>query len=116
MGDQYTYMQPFLRPNVDGTLIGERLDVCCSYEIDGGGSELRWCQGEVIKVSDGTNIVKPNSCTACFKRGEAVVMRWDANDERNEPSSESAQRLLPSKWNPKEHTDGSWRFDLDISE
>jgi len=29
-----------------------------------------------------------------------------------EPESESAKRLLQSKWNPKQHSDGAWRFDV----
>ena len=81
-----------------------------------GGSELRWCQGEVVRVSNGSNILRTNARTACYNAGEAVLMRWDESKERNEPASESAQRLLPSKWNPRgKHTDGSWRFDIDIS-
>ena len=64
-------------------------------------------------MSDGTNIVKPGKLTACFKAGEAVMMRWDACEECNEQVSESAQRLLPSRWNPKgKHSDGSWRIDV----
>ena len=64
-------------------------------------------------VSDGTNMIKPGAQTACYKPGEAVVIRWDANEERNEASNESAQRLLKSKWNPRgKHSEGSWRLDV----
>ena len=49
----------------------------------------------------------------CFKKGERVLMRWDANEAYNEPSITSAQWLLPTKWNPKEkHTEGAWRLDI----
>ena len=45
--------------------------------------------------------MKQGARTACYNVGEAVLICWDTNEERNEPSSTSAQRLLPSKWNPK---------------
>ena len=91
--------------------IGKRLDVCEKYILDDGGTELRWSQGEVVSVSDGFNILKPGACRAKYKAGEAVMIRWDANIDRNEVASTSAQRLLP--WNPKgKHTEGCWRLDL----
>ena len=33
----------------------------------------------MIIVSNGSNIVKLGSRNACFKAGEAVIMRWDTN-------------------------------------
>jgi hypothetical protein len=40
-------------------------------------------------------------------------MRWDADAEREEPVSESAVKLMPSKWNPRQvQKAGGWRFDL----
>ena len=44
-------------PVVNNGLIGQRLDICESYNLDKGGTELRWSQGEVVLVSDGFNIV-----------------------------------------------------------
>ena len=114
VGDRYAEMQPMSRPAVDERLIGKRLDVCVLYNLDEGGSELRWCQGVVTAVSNGSNIVRTGSKTACYKAGEAVMIRWDENKARNEPSSESGQRLLPSKWNPRGvHREGCWRFDIE---
>ena len=66
-------------------------------------------------ISDGSNIIKQGARTACYKVGEAVLILWDANKERKESSSTSAQRLLPSKWNPKgKHSDGAWRMDVTL--
>eukprot|EP00966_Prymnesium_polylepis_P076180 1765619-Prymnesium_polylepis.1 len=77
-------MQPAARPTM-AQLLGKRVDVCCLYMLDGGGSELRWSQGEVILVSDGKNITMPPPArTKKFKANEAVMIRWDANRERNE--------------------------------
>ena len=78
------------------------LEVCYDNDLDAGGSEARWCAGEVILVSDGTNIPIPGRDRAKYKRGEAVMMRWDADKWRGEKSTESAARLLPSMWNPKQ--------------
>ncbi len=32
-----------------------------------------WCQGKVIKVSDGNIIVKPHCLRVCYPKGAAVV-------------------------------------------
>ena len=113
VGDRHADLQPMSRPNIDQHLLGKRLDVCEKYVLEEGGSELRWSQGIVIKVSNGSNILKPGARTAKFKKGEGVLIRWDANAAHNELVSTSAQRLLLSKWNPKQtHTEGSWRFDF----
>ena len=94
-------------------MVGKRLDVCERYELDEGGSELRWSQGKLLSVSDGSNILKPGARSACFSRGEAVLIQWDENKVQNEPSTTSSQRLLISKWNPKcTHSEGAWRFDV----
>ena len=66
-----------------------------------GGEVLRWCQGEVLAVSNVANLIKPGKFKACFKEGEAVKFKWDPIVDRHEVSYISTQRLLPSKWNPK---------------
>ena len=101
------------RPMVDKGLLGRRLDVCCSYEPAEGGSELRWCPGKVVLVSDGRTITRGPRSRLGAK--EAVLISWDADEARNEESTTSAQRLLPSLWNPKgTHRAGAWRFDIDV--
>ena len=70
--------------------------------------EARWSAGEVILVSDGTNITIIGKPRAKYKKGEAVMMRWD-----DSTWGESPARLLPSKWNPRGvQGAGGWRFDL----
>ena len=67
----------------------------------------------MIAISDGNNMLKPGACTAKFKLGEAVMIKWDAHPDRNEPSSTCAQQLLRKKWNPRgAHSDGCWIFDI----
>ena len=104
----YSELQPCSRPNIDKHLVGKRLDVCERYELDEGGSELRWSQGKLLSVSDDSNTLKPGARSACYARGEAVLIQWDENKVRNEPSTTSSQRLLISKWNPKcTHSEGA---------
>ena len=73
-------------PKIDRHLIGKRLEMCESYDLQEGGSELRWSQGKVMLISNGSNILKIGSCTACYKTIEAVLIRWDEKKERHEPS------------------------------
>ena len=94
IGDRFTEIQPMSQPKIDKSLIGRRLDVCEQYDLEEGGTELRWSQGVVIAISDGNNMLKPGARTAKFKLGESVMIKWDANPDRNELSSTSAQRLL----------------------
>ena len=68
IGDIYSELQPHSRPNIDKKLVGKRLDICERYELDEGGSELRWSQGEVVKVSDRSNILKPGARSACYAK------------------------------------------------
>jgi len=105
-------------PLIDKALLKRRLEVCFKYDLEEGGSEVRWSAGEVVLVSDGTNI-KPKSK---FPAGQAVMIRWDdpwePTSERDKRTEEerrlSAVRLLKSKWNPKgEQGNGAWRFDPD---
>ena len=113
VGDSCAERQQQTAPPVDVTLLGKRLEICCDYELEEGGTEARWSAGEVILVSDGTNIIIPGKWRAKFKKGEAVMMRWDADAARNEVVTESAARLQHSKWNPKGVQEaGGWRFDL----
>ena len=103
-------------PSVDSTLLGKRLEICCNYDLLPPlvGKEPRWCAGEVVLISDGTNIAIPDRPRAKYPKGEAVMMRWDADVAREEPVTTSSARLLVTKWNPKgEQTDGGWRFDPD---
>ena len=113
MDDTREFLQPATMPEVNSELVGERLDVCCKCLLEEGGEVVRWCQGEVLSVSNGDNIVKPGKFKACHKQGEAVMFQGDPIENRNENSHISSQRLLPSKWNPKQnHSEGCWRLDV----
>ena len=114
VGNKFAEINPSSQTCVDIKLLSKRLDVCVSYDLDEGGTDIRWSQGEVILFSNGSNILKTGARSECFKAGEAIIMRWDENVSREEEGNDPAQRLLPSKWNPKgNHTEGSWHLDVE---
>ena len=90
VGDRYAGLQPMSRPNIDQHLVGKRLDVCEKYNLEEGGTDLRWIQGIVVKVSNRSNILKSGTRTAKFKKGEVVLIRWDVNGACNELVSTSS--------------------------
>ena len=96
-------MKPQSMPKVDDGLVGKLLDICEKYSLEEGGTELRWSQGKVILVSNGSRIFKIGSRTACYKKSETIMMYMDANPERNDVSTTYALHLMTSKWNPKEY-------------
>jgi hypothetical protein len=83
-------------------LVGKRIDVLFSVDIDARNNSLRWCQGEVIGVVDGSS--KPT-----------VTVEWDPTPDiaGSENGSISDQVLLPTKWN-KDNNVGAWRMDVDV--
>jgi hypothetical protein len=97
-GSMHSQLQPFSRPDIED-LIGKRIDVLCSVELDDNAQALKWCQGKVLSV------IADNK----------VEVEWDpAPDiEGCEESMVGEQVLLPSKWN-KDKKDGAWRMDVDI--
>ena len=54
-------MQPLSMPPVDKHLIGRKLAVCFEWNLEEAGTGLMLSQGEVVNVSDGTNILKPGA-------------------------------------------------------
>ena len=79
-GDRYEQLQPAAMPTINRGFIGTRVDVCFEFILDEGGVELTWCQGKVIDISDGYNIMYPNARSRCYRKGEAVKISWDAID------------------------------------
>ena len=87
-GSIYSSMQPFVRPEISD-LMNERIDVLSEFKMLGKeGSELQWCQGEVVHVYKD-------------QRVPMVCVRWDPIPECTgwESSTESNQKVLPTRWN-----------------
>ncbi len=99
-GSIYSSMQPFVRPEISD-LMNERIDVLSEFKMHGTESELRWCQGEVVHVYP-------------EQRVPMVRVRWDPIPDCTgwESSTESNQKLLPTRWN--KDVVGAWRLDLPI--
>jgi len=64
--------------------MGKRIEVCCIYHLDEGGTELRWSAGKVIAISDGKNMWDPEKVRTRIKKEEGVMIRWDADEARED--------------------------------
>ena len=111
-GDRYEKLQPTLMPKIERRFIGTRLDVCFDFELDTGGKELRWCQGSVKDISNGSNMLYPNARSKCYKEGETVMIIQDAINGISD-AYESIQHLPKSKWNKQ--SVGAWRLDVELN-
>ena len=76
-GDRYEELQPTSTPKNDPSFIGTRLDFSVEFELDICGKELRWCQGNVNDISDGSSMLYPNTRSRCYKDGEIIRILWD---------------------------------------
>ena len=67
-----------------------------------------WCACTVLSLDN-----VPKGPKSFYKPGEAVWVRWDANDrvEPAEPESDGPLEIKPSLWNGTK--EGAWRLDLD---
>lgn len=98
-------------PAVDETLIGKRIEVLISFDINKESAETaqRWCCGAVERICDGTWVI-PGRARKCWKEGEAVEVFWDAIPDADMPACRDRVALNPNKWN-KDDID-AWRMDL----
>ena len=66
-------------PAVDETLIGKRIEVLISFDINKESAETaqRWCCGAVERICDGTWVI-PGRAMKYWKEDEAVEVFWDA--------------------------------------
>ena len=108
-GDKYDEMQQRVPPTIDESFVGKRIDSLFEFDSDDSEEMIRWCQGEVIEVCDGTWL-KPYARTAKFKENEAVRVRWDAIEECCIPVHETILVVQRHKW--RKHVIGGWRLDL----
>lgn len=98
------------RPEVNESLVGCRLEVMKMCDAS-NNSRVLWHTGKVLKVSNGSNILRPGAVRATYKPGEAVLVLWDASPHTKpaQPAHESTTRLLKSKWNKEDI--GGWRIE-----
>eukprot|EP00957_Ditylum_brightwellii_P163893 12477603-Ditylum_brightwellii.AAC.1 len=65
--------------------------------MENGKEALVLHQGIVLAISESTNMVEIGHRSAKYKKGEAIMICWDANEDLEETSTVSSQRLLKSK-------------------
>eukprot|EP00957_Ditylum_brightwellii_P022710 1713348-Ditylum_brightwellii.AAC.1 len=67
-------MQPAVQPNVGEHLVGHQLDMCFKYDMEHGTEAFVQCQGDVLAISDGTNMVNIGHRSAKYKKGETIMI------------------------------------------
>ena len=73
-----------------------------------------WCSCTVLSLDNvPKSFNKDNVPKSFYKPGEAVWVRWDANNRVEPPELETdgALEIKPSLWNGTK--EGAWRLDLD---
>ena len=97
-GSMHSQWQPFSCPDIED-LIGKRINVLCSVELNANTTVLKWCQGKVKGIIGDTR----------------VENEWDPEPgiEGCKESTVGKQVLLLSKWN-NGNKDSTWRMDVDI--
>ena len=65
---------PTSAPYIYKYFIGKRLDISLQYFLGDGRTEILWSKGEVILISDGTNIPNNQGKQACYRAGKAVMI------------------------------------------
>jgi hypothetical protein len=67
---------------------------------DEDGEILQWCQGTVLRIlQEGRTYV-------------TVEIKWDKECLREGDREVSLDKLMRSKWNSKEHEEGTWQENL----
>lgn len=102
-GSMHSQLQPFSQPSLNA-LVGLRIDVLSSVDIDSHTKCMRWFQGKVLRVVQDAH-------------HPTVEVDWDPTPDVTgyEDGGVEEQVLLPSKWN-KDNKVGSWRMDINVEE
>ena len=95
--ERWSEMQFNIMPTVDETLVEFKIEMLFDYpnEIE-GGTYLDWAHGVVKEVIN--------------DKSNRVLIEWDDDCLGRLDKKETYQRLLVTKWNPKQNTDkGAWQ-------
>ena len=110
-GSIHSSMQLLVALAIDKLFIEEKIKYYFKFNVGKKYEKeaLRWCNGTVKKVCDGT-WVKAGTVNEYFKEGEAVLVRWKRIKEAGIKASESIVELKERLWNKE--IEGAWRRDL----
>ena len=97
----YSRMQPLYCPAIID-LLGCRIDMIFDCDVK-GKSVMRWCQGEVTEVME--ERTKPTGKVLWDKMPDVLGCKEE---------TESYAVLMPSKWNPRNDCNGTWRLDVEV--
>lgn len=94
-GDRWYEMQRTIMPNVDSSLVGFKIEMLFSYTETDGSTFLNWCHGRVTKIVN--------------EKNRTVQITWDEECLSEGDLKLSKHKLMKSKWNPRNTTNGGWR-------
>ena len=114
--DEVQAVQQYDAPELDGQLVGARLEICWHYTSteDNKTKVPIWCPCKVVRIADGetdkgsNNKAFSDHARAIAPRGMMLV-EWEADPDRNEPVTTVWYLLDPRKWNA-DRTHRAWRF------
>ena len=90
-GDRWSEIQKHLMLAVDQTLVGYNIEMLFEYPNDvEGGTYLDWAHGVVKEVKN--------------EKTNRVLIEWNQSCLGRLDKKESFQKLLVTKWNPKQNT------------
>ena len=103
----YNKYQPFFKPFVFESFVGQQIDVKVPINNDEGKAELQWCQGEVSSIvcvedADDDKVVPK------------VMVEWDPTPdlEGYEETTKNVVELKKKNW--KRNAKNGWRMDVDL--
>ena len=73
---------------------------------------IEWCTGEVTKVSNGSNLRNAGNGPKYHRKGGAVEVQWEANEEKGEDISYSIVEIKKTLFNC--YKECGWRLHFDI--
>ena len=94
-GDKWYEKQPIVAPDIDSNLTGFNIEMLFEYTEADGPTCVNWCP-DVVK-----------SIVNAEKR--VVEIQWIEENVSKHDLSVTKEKLLTTKWNPKNTMKGAWR-------
>lgn len=116
-GDRYSNMQQASAPDIDKSLLYQRIEVLLSYTEPNGKDLKVWARGELVGIPEKAKAKAKASKGIKRKRNakpppanNLAIVKWDATYLTKGKVNPQLVKLLPSKWN--KHLLGAWGFIL----
>ena len=94
-GDRWSERQKHCEPKINDSLVGYKIEMLFSYTEPDGAKLYNWYNGVVTSVK--------NERTRC------VEVTWNPACLGDDDKRVTNEKLLPTKYNPKEKKERAWR-------